>query len=139
MLTSVLGCVLDLVVLSSLLPFACAWEHSHGGDSRGPPASAFFTALPHATSFTTAAVTSGVSSTTQTSSVSIKTNSTVLTPATTFSEATASTAAASTSGVSIHGGQGYINFSTVPGYFLQDLNSTNASTFDFVSTSVSCM
>ena len=26
-----------------------------------------------------------------------------------------------------------INFSTVPGYFLQDLNSTNATTFDFVS------
>ena len=27
----------------------------------------------------------------------------------------------------------YIQYSTVPGYFLQDLNSTNATTFDFVS------
>lgn len=26
----------------------------------------------------------------------------------------------------------YIQYSTVPGYFLQDLNSTNQTTFDFV-------
>jgi len=26
----------------------------------------------------------------------------------------------------------YISYSSVPGYFLQDLNSTNVTTFDFV-------
>ena len=28
---------------------------------------------------------------------------------------------------------GSFNYSTVPGYFLQDLNTTNATTFDYVS------
>ena len=131
MLTSIPGRVLELVVLSSLSTFVCAWEHSHAGGPWGSPASAFFTARPHATSLAAAAVTSGVSPT------SVSKDITTVTAATTFSEATASTAAASTSGVAIHGGQGYINYSTVPGYFLQDLNSTNASTFDFVSISMS--
>jgi len=27
----------------------------------------------------------------------------------------------------------YISYSSVPGYFLQDLNTTNTTTFDFVS------
>lgn len=30
----------------------------------------------------------------------------------------------------------YIQYSTVPGYFLQDDNSTNATTFDYVSKSM---
>lgn len=30
-------------------------------------------------------------------------------------------------------GPSYIEYSTVTGYFLQDLNSTNATTFDYVS------
>jgi hypothetical protein len=31
----------------------------------------------------------------------------------------------------------YIQYSTVPGYFLQDDNSTNATTFDYVSKTLS--
>jgi hypothetical protein len=30
----------------------------------------------------------------------------------------------------------YIQYTSVPGYFLQDLNTTNTSTFDFVRNSI---
>lgn len=30
----------------------------------------------------------------------------------------------------------YIQYSTVTGYFLQDINSTNATAFDYVSTCI---
>jgi hypothetical protein len=33
----------------------------------------------------------------------------------------------------------YIQYSSVPGYFLQDSNATNQSTFDFVRDSTSCV
>lgn len=51
---------------------------------------------------------------------------------TTFSIPTASTAPSTASAPTVDNGKEYIQYSVVPGYFLQDLNTTNASTFDFV-------
>jgi hypothetical protein len=45
----------------------------------------------------------------------------------------ASLLAASVSAQSFNGSNGYINYTTVTGYFLQDVSTTNASTFDYVS------
>lgn len=53
--------------------------------------------------------------------------------ASTFSIPTASTANPTASGVSVKHGKAYIEYSTVPGFFLQDLNSTNQTTFDYTT------
>ncbi|KAF4554321.1 Histidine phosphatase-like protein 11 [Elsinoe fawcettii] len=51
---------------------------------------------------------------------------------TTFSISTAATANPVASGLSVDGGKSYIKYSTVEGYFLQDLNTTNQTNFDYV-------
>lgn len=53
---------------------------------------------------------------------------------TTFSIVTAATAQSTASLPTIDDGEEYIAYSTVDGYFLQDLNTTNASTFDYTAT-----
>lgn len=50
----------------------------------------------------------------------------------TFSIPTAATAASTAAELTIDNGKEYIQYSTVEGYFLQDLNATVASTFDYV-------
>ncbi|CAD0107772.1 unnamed protein product [Aureobasidium uvarum] len=54
-----------------------------------------------------------------------------VTQAPTFSEPTASTAPATTSLPTVNKGTEYINYTNVAGYFLQDLDSTVPSTFDY--------
>ena len=53
---------------------------------------------------------------------------------TSYSIPTAATAAPTASGVAINNGKQYINYTTVPGYFLQDDASTDASTFNYMTT-----
>lgn len=55
--------------------------------------------------------------------------------ASTFLEPTASTANPTASGVTIDHGKAYIQYSSVPGFFLQDETSTNQTSFDYVSKS----
>ncbi|EWC44864.1 hypothetical protein DRE_00923 [Drechslerella stenobrocha 248] len=52
----------------------------------------------------------------------------------TYSEPTATTASPSASGVSVHGGKAYLNFETIPGFFLQDEPSVDPATFDYTAT-----
>ncbi|KAF2227459.1 histidine phosphatase superfamily [Elsinoe ampelina] len=52
---------------------------------------------------------------------------------TTFSISTAATANPVASGISVDGGKAYIKYSTVEGYFLQDLNTTDPATFDYTA------
>ena len=63
--------------------------------------------------------------------------STTAKPATTFSIPTASSAPSTASLPTIDHGREYINYTTVTGFFLQDVNGTVASTFDYVSMPVS--
>ena len=51
---------------------------------------------------------------------------------TTFSIPTASTAPSTASLPTVDNGKDYINYTTVTGFFLQDINTTVASTFDYV-------
>jgi hypothetical protein len=50
-----------------------------------------------------------------------------------LSSAAASLLASTAAAQSLNGTSGYINYTTVTGYFLQDISTTNASTFDYVS------
>ena len=54
-------------------------------------------------------------------------------PESSYSIPTAATAAPTASGVGIARGSEYLDLSTVTGYFLQDVNTTNPSTFSYVS------
>jgi len=56
---------------------------------------------------------------------------------TSFSIPTAASAAPTAAGIAIEGGNNYVNYSTVGGLFLQDLNTTDPSTFNYVCTSPS--
>jgi hypothetical protein len=57
-----------------------------------------------------------------------------ITVAPTYSEPTASTAPVTASLPTVDQGKEYINYTNVAGYFLQDLDSTVPSTFDYVSS-----
>lgn len=57
-----------------------------------------------------------------------------ITVAPTYSEPTASTAPVTASLPTVDQGKEYINYTNVVGYFLQDLDSTVPSTFDYVSS-----
>lgn len=108
---------------SAVLTFAAvssAWQH-------GPPSK--HPTLPFGPYQTTTVYEcSGTSKTSAPASASSGVSST-----STFLIPTATTANPVATGISIDGGSEYINYTTVGGFFLQDLTSTNASSFDYVS------
>lgn len=67
----------------------------------------------------------------------VKTSAETTSFTSTFSIATSSSAPSTTALPTIDNGLEYVKYSTVGGYFLQDSNSTEASTFDYVCTSFS--
>jgi len=152
----------SVIALGALIAAAEAWQQGppgypfHGQPPHYP--SSFPSACPSATG-STVTVTSTVSASAasvagttlstvkgSSSSSSSAHNSTVASSAThsitsaasttsTFSIPTASNAASTASGLNdpIAPAE-HIVYSTVGGYFLQDLNTTNSSTFDYIST-----
>lgn len=82
----------------------------------------------------TSSSSSSTHSTTHTHTSTDKHGSSTTSFTSTFSIPTAATAASTAAEITIDGGKEYIQYSTVGGYFLQDLNTTVASTFDYVGS-----
>lgn len=113
------------LALSTFLTLSNAWQHG-GPHGPPPPYSTYSFSYP------------SFGHPTPTTPSIAPTSATSHAVTTTFSIPTASNANPTASVPTVDDGMETISYSTVPGYFLQDLNTTNPSTFDFVWCLTSC-